>query len=94
MVKTWTYKELDEKYGKLCKRYKQVCYDKQRLEAQLDKEIHINRKMKSALEIYANTEPIGIMQQRWDEKPTTLGKTILDIRKPAKNTLKEIEEME
>ena len=54
MVKTWTYKELDKKYGKLCNRYKEVCYDKQRLKAQLDREIHINRKMKSALEKYAD----------------------------------------
>ena len=54
MVKTWTYKELEEKYGKLCKRYKQVCYDKQRLKAQLDREIKINRIMKSALKQIAS----------------------------------------
>lgn len=56
MVKTWTYKELDEKYGKLCKRYNSVCYDKQRLKAQLDREIKINRKMKRVLEKYVLPE--------------------------------------
>lgn len=49
--------------------------------------------MKKTLEIYANTEPIEIMQQRWNGEPTTLGKTMLDIRKPAQDALKEIEEV-
>lgn len=49
MVKTWTYKELDEKYGKLCKRYNSVCYDKQRLKAQLDREIKESRYLLNRL---------------------------------------------
>lgn len=49
MVKTWTYKELDEKYGKLCKRYNSVCYDKQRLKAQIDREIKESRYLLNRL---------------------------------------------
>ena len=50
--------------------------------------------MKSALEVYANTEPIEIRQERWNGEPTTIGKTMLDIRKPAQQVLKEIENKE
>ena len=36
--------------------YKKLKTENERLQAQLDREIHINRKMKSALEKYANSD--------------------------------------
>lgn len=90
-IEEFTLQQVIDNQERVIKEQKE---DIERLQAQLDREIHINRKMKKALEIYANTEPIEIMQQRWNGEPTTLGKTMLDIRKPAKDTLKQIEDME
>ena len=57
--------------------------ENQRLKAQLDREIHINRKMKKALELYAEPDCLYYIATRKE-----------DFYKLAKKVLKEIEEME
>lgn len=60
--------------------------ENQRLKNELDKQIKDNRKLVKALKEYANTEPYVLKEDDW-------GKQCLDIRKIAKEVLKEVEEV-
>ena len=68
--------------------------DIERLQAQLDREIHINRKMKEALKKYAECEPLEIKREYFNNEPTQINKTMADIGALAKQVLKEIDNKE
>ena len=63
------------------------------LEKQLDREIHINRKMKKALEVYANSNH-WIVSTEFDGYCVFLYKPNSNGYEIAQQTLKQIEEME
>ena len=67
-------------------KYKKLKAENERLKAQLDKEIHINRKMKRALECYADHDN-WYNSLEWNTYDKQGWET-------AEETLKEIEEME
>lgn len=79
MSKDWTYKELSDKYMLVSTQ-----------NTNLIKQISI---MKRALEIYGNTEPIEIKQERFNNEPMNSYKTLADIGYLARETLQELEKM-
>jgi hypothetical protein len=72
---------------------KSLYAENQRLKEQLDREIHINRKMKRVLEVYATGK---FDPNRFEEGDYAYATDIraLDNGDLAKETLKQIEEME
>ena len=74
--------------------YKKLDAENQRLKAQLDREIKINRKMKETLKKYAECEPLEIKREYFNNEPTQLNKTMADIGALAREVLKEIENKE
>lgn len=79
MSKDWTYEELSDKY---------MLASTQNIN--LIKQISL---MKRALEIYGNTEPIEIKQERFNSEPMSSYKTMADIGYLARETLRELEKM-
>ena len=73
---------------------KDLYAENQRLKAQLDREIKINRKMKETLKKYAECEPLEIKREYFNNEPTQLNKTMADIGALAREVLKEIENKE
>jgi sensor domain CHASE-containing protein len=81
-IEEFTLQQVIDNQERVIKEQKE---DIKRLQAQLDREIHTNRKLVKALKEYANTEPYVLKEDDW-------GKQCLDIRKIAQKVLKEIGE--